>query len=156
VSFSNFFFFFFNFFSLRTLVFIFSMKDIATGESILFIPRLSADYAVWLGEIKPLSYYKVIKVICSLKRAPCIFFQLMIMLFCRNNTWLAWYTTPMRLPWFCMTISKDLENPCFYYMGLTLTAINMQNQQSLRSLQLALAFSSQITSLYLQNRVTDQ
>lgn len=32
--------------------------DIATGESILFIPRLSADYAVWLGEIKPLSYFK--------------------------------------------------------------------------------------------------
>ncbi|KAB1209303.1 Xaa-Pro dipeptidase [Morella rubra] len=32
--------------------------DIATGESILFAPRLSADYAVWLGEIKPLSYFK--------------------------------------------------------------------------------------------------
>ncbi|XAR67184.1 Xaa-Pro dipeptidase [Bertholletia excelsa] len=28
--------------------------DIATGESILFAPRLSAEYAVWLGEIKPL------------------------------------------------------------------------------------------------------
>ncbi|KAA8523222.1 hypothetical protein F0562_009645 [Nyssa sinensis] len=32
--------------------------DIATGESILFAPRLSADYAVWLGEIKPLTYFK--------------------------------------------------------------------------------------------------
>jgi Xaa-Pro dipeptidase len=32
--------------------------DIATGESILFIPRLPADYAVWLGEIKSLSYFK--------------------------------------------------------------------------------------------------
>lgn len=32
--------------------------DIATGKSILFAPRLSADYAVWLGEIKPLSYFK--------------------------------------------------------------------------------------------------
>lgn len=34
------------------------LKDIATGKSILFAPRLSADYAVWLGEIKPLSYFK--------------------------------------------------------------------------------------------------
>ncbi|KAI3443668.1 hypothetical protein Pfo_000333 [Paulownia fortunei] len=32
--------------------------DIASGESILFAPRLPADYAVWLGEIKPLSYFK--------------------------------------------------------------------------------------------------
>ncbi|KAL6558525.1 hypothetical protein OROMI_018875 [Orobanche minor] len=32
--------------------------DIATGESLLFSPRLPADYAVWLGEIKPVSYFK--------------------------------------------------------------------------------------------------
>ncbi|KAL2555234.1 Metallopeptidase M24 family protein [Forsythia ovata] len=32
--------------------------DIATGESILFAPRLPDEYAVWLGEIKPLSYFK--------------------------------------------------------------------------------------------------
>ncbi|XVF88690.1 hypothetical protein PTKIN_Ptkin19aG0070500 [Pterospermum kingtungense] len=32
--------------------------DIATGKSILFAPRLPADYAVWLGEIKPLSYFQ--------------------------------------------------------------------------------------------------
>ncbi|GER25158.1 Xaa-pro dipeptidase [Striga asiatica] len=32
--------------------------DIATGESLLFAPRLPDDYAVWLGEIKPLSYFK--------------------------------------------------------------------------------------------------
>ncbi|EPS63231.1 hypothetical protein M569_11556, partial [Genlisea aurea] len=32
--------------------------DVASGESILFAPRLSSDYAVWLGEIKPLSYFK--------------------------------------------------------------------------------------------------
>merc|ERR1712071_443695 len=32
--------------------------DIATGKSILFAPRLPADYAVWLGEIKPLSYFE--------------------------------------------------------------------------------------------------
>ncbi|XP_078176696.1 metallopeptidase M24 family protein isoform X1 [Carex rostrata] len=32
--------------------------DISTGKSILFAPRLPADYAVWLGEIKPLSYFK--------------------------------------------------------------------------------------------------
>ncbi|XXG48222.1 hypothetical protein AAC387_Pa02g2732 [Persea americana] len=32
--------------------------DVASGKSILFAPRLSADYAVWLGEIKPLSYFK--------------------------------------------------------------------------------------------------
>ncbi|XP_051150226.1 uncharacterized protein LOC127264760 [Andrographis paniculata] len=32
--------------------------NIANGESILFAPRLPADYAVWQGEIKPLSYFK--------------------------------------------------------------------------------------------------
>ncbi|XP_047952015.1 xaa-Pro dipeptidase [Salvia hispanica] len=32
--------------------------DIASGDSILFAPRLPADYAVWLGEIKPTSYFK--------------------------------------------------------------------------------------------------
>ncbi|WCJ42641.1 Xaa-Pro dipeptidase [Euphorbia peplus] len=32
--------------------------DVATGKSILFAPRLPADYAVWLGEIKPLSYFQ--------------------------------------------------------------------------------------------------
>ncbi|XP_057968575.1 uncharacterized protein LOC131158040 [Malania oleifera] len=32
--------------------------DIATGDSILFAPRLPAEYAVWLGEIKPLSYFE--------------------------------------------------------------------------------------------------
>ncbi|KAF8393509.1 hypothetical protein HHK36_021753 [Tetracentron sinense] len=32
--------------------------DIATGKSILFAPRLPAEYAVWLGEIKPLSNFK--------------------------------------------------------------------------------------------------
>ncbi|XP_065849908.1 uncharacterized protein [Euphorbia lathyris] len=32
--------------------------DIATGKSILFAPRLPADYAVWLGEIKPSSYFQ--------------------------------------------------------------------------------------------------
>ncbi|KAL1547730.1 Xaa-Pro dipeptidase [Salvia divinorum] len=32
--------------------------DIASGDSILFAPRLPADYAVWLGEIKPWSYFK--------------------------------------------------------------------------------------------------
>ncbi|KAK2645425.1 hypothetical protein Ddye_020620 [Dipteronia dyeriana] len=37
--------------------------DIATGKSILFAPRLPPEYAVWLGQIKPLSFiqetYKV-------------------------------------------------------------------------------------------------
>ncbi|AQK70467.1 Metallopeptidase M24 family protein [Zea mays] len=32
--------------------------DIASGQSILFAPRLPADYAVWMGEIKPLSYFR--------------------------------------------------------------------------------------------------
>nr|AKF43202.1 metallopeptidase M24 family protein [Pelargonium australe] len=32
--------------------------DIATGNSILFAPRLPAEYGVWLGEIKSLSYFK--------------------------------------------------------------------------------------------------
>lgn len=32
--------------------------DVASGKTILFAPRLPADYAVWMGEIKPLSYFK--------------------------------------------------------------------------------------------------
>ncbi|RDX74139.1 Xaa-Pro dipeptidase, partial [Mucuna pruriens] len=32
--------------------------DVATGNSILFAPRLPSEYAVWLGEIKPLSSFK--------------------------------------------------------------------------------------------------
>lgn len=32
--------------------------DIVSGQSILFAPRLPPDYAVWMGEIKPLSYFK--------------------------------------------------------------------------------------------------
>lgn len=31
--------------------------DVATGKSILFAPRLPAEYAVWLGKIKPLSHF---------------------------------------------------------------------------------------------------
>ncbi|XP_077217115.1 metallopeptidase M24 family protein [Tasmannia lanceolata] len=45
----------------------FGAIDIASGKSILFAPRLSADYAVWLGEIKPLSYFKeryMVSVVC--------------------------------------------------------------------------------------------
>lgn len=41
--------------------------DVATGKSLLFAPRLPADYAVWLGEIKPLSYYKesyMVSMVC--------------------------------------------------------------------------------------------
>ncbi|KAF6145333.1 hypothetical protein GIB67_016794 [Kingdonia uniflora] len=41
--------------------------DIATGKSILFAPRLPADYAVWLGEIKQLSYFKeryMVSMVC--------------------------------------------------------------------------------------------
>ncbi|KAL6006004.1 hypothetical protein ACLOJK_040049 [Asimina triloba] len=34
------------------------LKDVASGKSILFAPRLPVDYAVWLGKIKPLSYFK--------------------------------------------------------------------------------------------------
>ncbi|KAJ8568709.1 hypothetical protein K7X08_030931 [Anisodus acutangulus] len=32
--------------------------DIASGKSMLFAPRLPADYAVWMGEIKPLSHFQ--------------------------------------------------------------------------------------------------
>lgn len=37
--------------------------DISTGKSILFAPRLPSDYAVWLGEIKPLSHFKEIYMV---------------------------------------------------------------------------------------------
>ncbi|XP_069142921.1 uncharacterized protein [Solanum lycopersicum] len=32
--------------------------DIASGKSMLFIPRLPADYAVWMGEIQPPSHFQ--------------------------------------------------------------------------------------------------
>ncbi|VFQ59383.1 unnamed protein product [Cuscuta campestris] len=32
--------------------------DVATGDSMLFAPRLPDSYAVWLGKIKPLSHFK--------------------------------------------------------------------------------------------------
>lgn len=46
-------------FSSKTALVFVSLKDVSTGESLLFAPRLPADYAVWMGEIKPLSYFKV-------------------------------------------------------------------------------------------------
>ncbi|KAF3439572.1 hypothetical protein FNV43_RR17850 [Rhamnella rubrinervis] len=41
--------------------------DIASGKSILFAPRLPPDYAVWLGEIKTLTYFKeryMVSMVC--------------------------------------------------------------------------------------------
>ncbi|KAI3802870.1 hypothetical protein L1987_31015 [Smallanthus sonchifolius] len=35
--------------------------DVATGKSILFAPRLPAEYAVWMGEIKSSSYFEGIE-----------------------------------------------------------------------------------------------
>ncbi|MED6201021.1 hypothetical protein PIB30_090959 [Stylosanthes scabra] len=34
------------------------LLDVESEESIHFAPRLPDEYAVWLGEIKPLSYFK--------------------------------------------------------------------------------------------------
>jgi len=36
----------------------FAAIDIATEKSILFVPRLPAEYAVWLGEIQPTDYFR--------------------------------------------------------------------------------------------------
>ncbi|KAF5748504.1 xaa-Pro dipeptidase [Tripterygium wilfordii] len=36
----------------------FGAIDISTGKSMLFAPRLPSEYAVWMGEIKPSSYFK--------------------------------------------------------------------------------------------------
>jgi hypothetical protein len=33
-------------------------KDLYTGKSFLFCPRLNPEYAVWLGKIQPPSYFK--------------------------------------------------------------------------------------------------
>ncbi|XP_031473386.1 uncharacterized protein LOC116245913 isoform X2 [Nymphaea colorata] len=41
--------------------------DISNGKSILFAPRLDPDYAVWMGPIKPLSYFKeryMVSMVC--------------------------------------------------------------------------------------------
>lgn len=34
-------------------------KELYTGKSFLFCPRLNPEYAVWLGKIQPPSYFKV-------------------------------------------------------------------------------------------------
>ncbi|XP_031387711.1 xaa-Pro dipeptidase-like [Punica granatum] len=36
----------------------FGAIDVMTANSLLFAPRLPADYAVWLGEIKPVSFFQ--------------------------------------------------------------------------------------------------
>ncbi|URE15976.1 hypothetical protein MUK42_11296 [Musa troglodytarum] len=46
------------FFSNVPYAFRLHVADVASGKSFLFVPRLPADYAVWLGEIKPLSFFK--------------------------------------------------------------------------------------------------
>nr|AKF43199.1 metallopeptidase M24 family protein [Melianthus villosus] len=41
--------------------------DISTGKSTLFAPRLPENYAVWLGEIKPASFFKeryIVNAVC--------------------------------------------------------------------------------------------
>lgn len=38
----------------------FLLKDVRSGDSILFAPRLPDEYAVWMGKIKPVSHFKVI------------------------------------------------------------------------------------------------
>ncbi|RWW10505.1 hypothetical protein GW17_00025949 [Ensete ventricosum] len=43
----------------------FGAIDVASGKSFLFVPRLPADYAIWLGEIKPPSFFKVMRRIRS-------------------------------------------------------------------------------------------
>ena len=50
---------YFSFSDMLVCLLCFFCKDVATGNSILFAPRLAAEYAVWLGEIKPQSYFKV-------------------------------------------------------------------------------------------------
>lgn len=35
-------------------------KDVGSGDSILFAPRLPDEYAVWMGKIKSVSHFKVI------------------------------------------------------------------------------------------------
>lgn len=36
----------------------FGAIDLATGKSLLFCPRLDVEYAVWLGQIQPPSYFR--------------------------------------------------------------------------------------------------
>jgi len=42
------------------LLFLLFVKDVGSGDSILFAPRLPDEYAVWMGKIKSLSHFKVI------------------------------------------------------------------------------------------------
>ncbi|THU61120.1 hypothetical protein C4D60_Mb07t19920 [Musa balbisiana] len=50
--------FFYGFWLIDLFVSMAAIPDVASGKSFLFVPRLPADYAVWLGEIKPLSFFK--------------------------------------------------------------------------------------------------
>lgn len=114
------------------------LKDISTGKSILFAPRLPEEYAVWLGKIKPLTYFKVfgwiiwfdmfIQFTCK----ECLMANIYIFL-CSKTTWLAWYILWMKLQEFCKTIITVWGNRyCFFCMGSTQTAIIFLNLQNLR------------------------
>lgn len=35
----------------------FGAVDLATGKSLLFVPRLPEEYAVWMGEIHPAEFF---------------------------------------------------------------------------------------------------
>lgn len=114
------------------------LKDMSSGESILFAPRLPADYAVWLGEIKSLSYFKVIVLyklidkITDNRMYVHWFWNFSFSLF-RISTWFILYTIPMRLQKFCNNEIRDQENPC--YISSTdsiLIATTFPNRHTLR------------------------
>lgn len=122
------------------LIVLMTVKDIATGESFLFAPRLPTEYAVWLGEIKPLSYYKVSSVINFIfTNATGFTCDLLVFthLFGRKGTWLIRRFILTRLQQSCRSSTRVLHNPyCFFYMDLTLIVIIIRNQQNSRFVEI--------------------
>lgn len=112
------------------------IQDVASGKSILFAPKLPSDYAVWSGEIKPLSYFKVVYgnqhlVYYTLLCLVCLL--ILLNMVCRKNIWSIWHISPMKLQLFCTNNTRDRRNHyCFSYMGWILTATISQYLQILR------------------------
>jgi hypothetical protein len=128
---------------LRNLIYSFVIvffKDVGSGDSILFAPRLPDEYAVWMGKIKQLSHFKVIQtimiLICICGRIDAFTCHVMFddaFTFCRNTIWLPRPILPTRLQLFCNSIIRVQGNPySFFCTALTQIAIISLNLQSFR------------------------
>ncbi|KAH1235847.1 Xaa-Pro dipeptidase [Glycine max] len=113
--------------------------DVATGNSILFAPRLPSEYAVWLGVIKPLSYFKVTLPL------PLINFLMDLHLDVVNTSWLARVASQIKLQVYC-SIARVLGNLyCFSCMALNTDSDNYSKPADFQGID---KFDKDLTALH--------